>query len=67
MSDCGHVAVLIITFSPSGTSTNVARSRVTMSCSLASGHEGPHHDAAHDESWQGAQGKTTTLLRDENE
>jgi hypothetical protein len=67
MSDCGHVAVLIITYNPSGTSTNVARRRVKLSCRLSSGHEGPHRDSEHEESWDGALGKTTTLLRDENE
>jgi hypothetical protein len=67
MSECGHVAVLIITFTPSGTSTNVARRRVKLSCQLSSGHDGPHRDAANEESWEGLAGKVTTLLRNEDE
>jgi hypothetical protein len=67
MSECGHVAVLIITFTPSGTSTNIARRRVKLSCRLSPGHEGPHRDAEHDEAWDGPAGKVTTLLRNEDE
>jgi hypothetical protein len=67
MSECGHAAVLIITFTPSGTSTNVARRRVKLSCRLKPGHEGQHRDDANDESWDGVIGKTTTLLRNEDE
>jgi hypothetical protein len=67
MSGCGHRAVLIITFTPSGTTTNVARRRVSLCCDLTAGHEGPHHDSEHAESWEGVAGKTATVLRNEDE
>jgi hypothetical protein len=67
MSECSHPAVLIITYTPSGTSTNVARRRVKLSCGLVAGHPGPHQDTEHHESWDGPPGKPTMLLRDEDE
>ena len=67
MPECGHLAVLIITFTPSGTSTNVARRRLKLSCGLSPGHAGPHQDTEHQESWDGVAGKTATVLRHEDE
>jgi len=67
MVDCGHRAVLVITRSVEGTTTNVARERVDLVCSLPSGHPGAHRDRDRDQSWEGEPGKITTLLRDESE
>lgn len=67
MQVCGHRAVLVITQSIQGTSTNVARKRVELGCELAAGHQGLHRDNRHDESWEGKPGQTPTLLRHEDE
>jgi hypothetical protein len=65
--ECGHRAVLVITSKVEGTSTTVARRRVELTCRLAAGHAGAHHDPEHDEDWDGLAGHRTTLLRDEDE
>jgi hypothetical protein len=67
MTECGQRAVLLITMSPSDTSTNVARRRVELHCSLPAGHDGHHRDAENNEQWeQGKQG-IPMLFRDEND
>ncbi len=63
MTFCGHHAVLLVTQDVADTSTSVARERIELRCGLAQGHEGPHRDVAHGETWEGKEGRRTTLLR----
>ncbi len=67
MPACEHPAVLIITQQVVDTSTSVARDRYQLRCDLEAGHNGPHHDSRHHESWEGTEGQYTTLLRHEGE
>jgi len=67
MTVCGAEAVLLITITPSGTTTNVVRSRTELRCGLASGHAGPHTDVGGKESWATTSGARQTLLRHEDE
>ena len=60
---CGTKAVLIVTRSVTGTSTNVAQRRAELVCDAPAGHDGPHSDSRHTETWEGELGKVTTLLR----
>ena len=53
MAQCGHRAVLIVTITPIGTTTNIARRRVDLRCGLAMDHEGAHVDAVAGENWEG--------------
>ncbi len=63
MNPCATEAVLLITTSLAGTSTNVARERVPLKCSLAAGHEGPHRDEGKKESWE--PGRQTVIRNDD--
>lgn len=65
--ECGQKAVLIVTMTPEGTATNVARQRVELVCSLAAGHAGPHRDEQHAEEWSAASGDVPMVLRHEDE
>ena len=67
MSVCGREAVLLITTTPVGTSTNVVRSRTELRCGLEAGHEGLHRDEARAESWEQPGDARKTLLRHETE
>jgi hypothetical protein len=67
MQLCGQRAVLVITRTVDGTSTNVARSRLELACQLPVGHAGAHVDTRHAEQWEGKPGQTPTLLRHEDE
>lgn len=58
-------ATLLITRSVTGTSTNIARERVVLRCSLQAGHSGPHHDSTKNEHWEATGDRPTTLLRQE--
>jgi hypothetical protein len=64
MERCGETAVLIITLTPAGTATNVARRRIEVGCDLASGHAGPHRNAENRVEWE--PGKPL-ILRHEDE
>jgi hypothetical protein len=64
---CGARASLIVTLTPAGTATNVARQRLSLRCALPVGHKGPHVDPAHAEQWEAPAGATPTLLRHEEE
>lgn len=64
---CEARAVLIVTRQMEGTSTNVARQRFQLRCSLDPGHAGAHRDEAHEQEWELVQGRPTLLLRDEEE
>ena len=67
MAECGQRAVLVVTRGVEGTSTEVALRRIPLTCRLAAGHQGEHHDAEHGERWQAARGQNTTLLRHEED
>jgi hypothetical protein len=64
---CGERATLIVTLTPAGTATNVARERIALTCSLFLGHSGSHVDTEHAEQWDAAIGTTPTLLRHEDD
>ncbi len=64
---CGARATLIVTLTPVGTATNVARSRVSLHCAMPLGHKGPHLDPDHAEQWEGAHNAVPTLLRHEED
>jgi hypothetical protein len=66
-SVCGSCATLLVTLTPDGTATNVARQRLSLRCSLPAGHVGPHVDATHAEQWEAPVGATPTLLRHEED
>jgi hypothetical protein len=67
MTTCGQEAILLITTNPAGTSTNVARRRTVLCCSLPSGHEGPHRDEERKETWEPTASVRPTLLRHEDD
>ena len=64
---CGARATLIVTLTPDGTATNVARSRVVLHCAMPVGHKGPHLDPEHAEQWDAPEGAFPTLLRHEED
>jgi hypothetical protein len=64
---CGAHATLIVTLTPAGTATNVARSRVVLHCAMPVGHKGPHLDPEHAEQWEAPEGAAPTLLRHEED
>lgn len=64
---CPHRAVLLVTRSVSGTSTNVARERKNLTCSLPVGHSGPHRNAQYEETWKDEGAKLTHILRHEDD
>jgi hypothetical protein len=65
--NCKHRAILIVTRAVEGTSTNVAKERVELSCSEPSGHTGTHHDKRRDERWEDRGSEVTHLLRHADE
>jgi hypothetical protein len=67
MMSCPHTAALIITREVTSTSTEVARERIELSCSLAAGHEGPHHDETRDEKWSDRGEQHSHVIRHESE
>jgi hypothetical protein len=67
MTECGQHAILLITMSPADTTTNVARRRVELRCSLPSGHAGPHRDVEHNEQWERDKPGVPMIFRDEGE
>lgn len=67
MSECGQKAVLVVTQTAVGTSTEVARRRVELCCRLPSGHGESHYDSQQNERWDAPVGKSTMLLRHEDE
>lgn len=64
---CGARATLIVTLTPPGTATNVARQRLVLHCHLPQGHSGPHLDPDHAEQWEAPSGASPTLLRHEED
>lgn len=67
MSQCAARAILIITKEMEGTATSVAKHRIELSCALAEGHEGRHHDAANSMQWEASASARPTLLRHETD
>jgi hypothetical protein len=66
MSSCGERAILVITKSIEGTTTNVVSRRSELSCTLEAGHAGEHRDAS-GERWQSSGGPVSTVLRHESD
>ena len=64
---CGARATLIVTLTPAGTATNVARQRLALRCALPAGHPGAHVDAEHAEQWEAPRDAQPTLLRHEED
>jgi hypothetical protein len=64
---CGARATLLITLTPDGTATSVARHRLSLLCAMPLGHSGPHLDPDHAEQWDAPAGATPTLLRQEED
>ena len=64
---CDARATLLVTLTPAGTATNVARERIMLHCALKRGHTGPHVDTEHAEQWEASPGQNPTLLRHEDE
>ena len=64
---CDARAVLIVTRQIEGTSTNVARQRIDLRCSLTPGHAGPHRDEAHAQEWEDVKGRASMVVLDEDE
>ena len=62
---CGAKAVLIVTKTVQGTSTNVAQRRIELCCDAPLGHTGAHTDSRQGESWEAEPGKVATVLRHE--
>jgi len=64
---CDTRAVLLVTRQMEGTSTNVARQRIELYCSLAPGHAGPHRDEKHAQEWLVVKGRASMVVRDEDD
>ncbi len=64
---CKHRAFLIITRDVRGTASNLAKKRIELQCGEPEGHDGPHRDSEHDESWQDRGSDLTHILRGEDE
>ena len=64
---CDARAVLLVTRQMEGTSTNVARQRIELYCSLAPGHAEPHRDEKHAQEWVVVKGRASMVVRDEAE
>lgn len=67
MAECRQVAVLVITGDVEGTTTNVVRRRLTLTCGLPFGHSGAHQDLAHGENWESDKDDRPTLVRHEDD
>lgn len=64
---CGARATLLVTLTPAGTATNVARQRLLLRCAMPLGHKGPHLDPEHAEQWEAPADTQPTLLRHEED
>lgn len=64
---CPHRANLYITREVQSTSTEIARERTELKCSLEAGHEGEHEDRERGERWADKGHELTTLIRHETE
>ncbi len=64
---CDARAVLIVTRQMEGTSTNVARQRIELHCSLVPDHGGAHRDEQHAQEWVVVKGRASMVVLDEDE
>lgn len=64
---CGATATLLVTLTPVGTATNVARQRLLLRCALPVDHAGAHVDPEHAEQWEAPASAKPTLLRHEED
>jgi hypothetical protein len=64
---CDARAVLLVTRQIEGTSTNVARQRIELHCSLLPDHGGPHRDETHAQEWVVVKGRASMVVLDEEE
>ena len=64
---CDARAVLLVTRQMEGTSTNVARQRIELYCSLLPDHAGPHRDETQKQEWLVVKGRASMVVRDETE
>jgi len=64
---CDARAVLLVTRQIEGTSTNVARQRIELYCSLLPDHAGPHRDETQKQEWLVVKGRASMVVRDEAE
>ena len=64
---CDARAVLLVTRQMEGTSTNVARQRIELHCSLPPEHDGPHRDETQAQEWLVVKGRASMVVRDEDE
>jgi hypothetical protein len=64
---CGARATLIVTLTPVGTATNLARQRLALCCQLPRGHAGAHVDPEHAEQWEAPADVKPTLVRHEED
>ncbi len=64
---CKHRALLIITRDVRGTTSNLAKKRIELQCGEPAGHDGPHRDSEHDETWTDRGSDLTHVLRPEDE
>ncbi len=67
MMACDARAVLLVTRQMEGTSTNVARQRIELYCSLSPGHAGPHRDETQKQEWVVVKDRASLVVRDEDE
>jgi hypothetical protein len=64
---CDARAVLLVTRQIEGTSTNVARQRIELYCSLPPEHAGPHRDETQKQEWVVVKDRASLVVRDESE
>ncbi|HEY6080352.1 MAG TPA: hypothetical protein VIW29_16170 [Polyangiaceae bacterium] len=64
---CGARATLIVTLTPDGTATNLAKQRLSLLCQLPLGHAGAHLDPEHAERWEAPASAKPTLVRHEED
>ncbi|HYQ41334.1 MAG TPA: hypothetical protein VER11_05190 [Polyangiaceae bacterium] len=64
---CDARAVLLVTRQIEGTSTNVARQRIELHCSLPPEHGGAHRDEKHAQEWVVVKGRASMVVLDEEE
>jgi len=63
---CKHRALLIITRDVRGTTSSLAKKRIELRCDEPEGHEGPHRNAEHGETWTDRGNELTHILRAED-
>ena len=64
---CPYRAIYLVTREMQGTSSNVAKERVELSCDQPEGHEGPHRNTRRGLTWDDNGKSVTTIVRHEDE